>query len=41
MTTVTPGAPLRLQRLGRAFALTRAIDVHGEREAFVSMSYWP
>lgn len=41
MIPVNDGAPLRLLRLGRACSLTQAIDVQGEREAFVSMSYWP
>lgn len=41
MFTPTSGAPLRILRLGRAFALTQAIDVQGERESFVSMNYWP
>ncbi len=33
--------PLRLQRVGRASALTRAIGMGLERESLVSMDYWP
>lgn len=33
--------PLRLIRLGGAFALTRAIMMGGDHEPLVAMQYWP